>query len=59
MKEFVAWLEYAEIPDLHPVSVATKAHLELVTIHPFVDSNGRTARLLQNLLLMRWGFPLP
>lgn len=57
MKEFVAWLEYAEVPDLHPVFVAAKAHLELVTIHPFVDGNGRTARLLQNLLLMRRGFP--
>jgi Fic family protein len=57
MKEFLAWLEYAEVPDLHPVFVAAKAHLELVTIHPFVDGNGRTARLLQNLLLMRRGFP--
>jgi Fic family protein len=39
------------------VYVAAKAHLELAAIHPFVDGNGRTARLLQNLLLMRRGFP--
>lgn len=57
MKLFVAWLSQAEVPDLHPVSVAARAHLEIVTIHPFVDGNGRTARLLQNLLLIRRGFP--
>ena len=57
MKQLVAWLDVAEVPDLHPVFVAAKAHLELVTIHPFVDGNGRTARLLQNLLLVRRGFP--
>ncbi|MBI3921219.1 MAG: Fic family protein [Armatimonadetes bacterium] len=57
MKEFAAWLDQSEVPDMLPVVGATKAHLELVTIHPFVDGNGRTARLLQNLLLMRRGFP--
>jgi len=56
-KQLVEWLEVAEVPDLHPVFVAAKAHLELVAIHPFVDGNGRTARLLQNLLLMRRGYP--
>ncbi len=36
---------------------AIEAHLRLVSIHPFSDGNGRTARLLMNLLLMRAGYP--
>jgi Fic family protein len=42
----------------HSIHVAALAHLELVTIHPFVDGNGRTARLLMNLLLMKAGYPI-
>ncbi|MCH2155555.1 MAG: Fic family protein [Opitutales bacterium] len=42
---------------LHPVELAADAHYELVTIHPFIDGNGRTARLLMNLILMQQGFP--
>lgn len=57
MQEFAARLYQSEVPDIHPVVGAARAHLELVTIHPFVDGNGRTARLLQNLLLIRRGFP--
>lgn len=37
----------------HPIEVAALAHLELVSIHPFIDGNGRTARLLMNLLLLQ------
>jgi Fic family protein len=40
----------------HPIHVAALAHLELVTIHPFLDGNGRTARLLMNLLLLKAGY---
>jgi Fic family protein len=36
---------------------AFQAHLRLVAIHPFNDGNGRTARLLMNLLLVRDGYP--
>ena len=43
--------------ELHPVELAAEAHYQLVTIHPFVDGNGRTARLLMNLILMQHGFP--
>ncbi len=40
----------------HPVVQAALAHLELVGIHPFVDGNGRTSRLLMNLILMKQGY---
>jgi Fic family protein len=41
---------------LHPVLLAAYAHRRLVDIHPFVDGNGRTARLLMNLLLINSGY---
>ena len=39
------------------VRLAALAHYKLVYIHPFVDGNGRTSRLLMNLILMQHGFP--
>jgi Fic family protein len=42
---------------IHPVALAALAHHRLVAIHPFVDGNGRTARLVMNLLLMQRGYP--
>ncbi len=41
---------------LHPVARATLLHGEFVKIHPFIDGNGRTARLLLNFELMRHGY---
>ncbi len=55
MDDFQAWLTGKH--DLHPVAFAGEAHYRLVSIHPFVDGNGRTARLLMNLLLMMAGYP--
>jgi Fic family protein len=43
---------------LHPVELAADIHAELVGIHPFVDGNGRTSRLIMNLILLRAGFPI-
>ena len=40
----------------HPLERAARLHLDFVKIHPFVDGNGRTARLLMNLDLMKAGF---
>jgi Fic family protein len=42
---------------LHPVARAALAHHRLAAIHPFFDGNGRTARLVMNLLLLRDGYP--
>jgi Fic family protein len=54
MNEFVSWLK--DNPD-NSVVIAVDAHYKLVSIHPFVDGNGRTARLLMNLILMQAGYP--
>jgi Fic family protein len=56
MEEFFTWLKNKS--DIHPVIVAADAHYKLVRIHPFVDGNGRTARLLMNLLLMQANYPI-
>ncbi len=53
--EFREWL--SEKPKLHPVELAAEAHYRLVTIHPLVDGNGGTARLLMNWILMMLGYP--
>lgn len=43
---------------LDPVELAALVHYKLVAIHPFFDGNGRTARLLMNIILIRAGYPL-
>jgi len=54
MRELVAWL--ADPGEIHPVLVSGIAQFELVHIHPFVDGNGRTSRLLSMLCLYRAGY---
>lgn len=56
MRAFILWYE-KEAVALHPVERAAKVHADFVKIHPFVDGNGRTSRLLMNLELMKDGFP--
>ncbi|PKK36524.1 cell filamentation protein Fic [Siphonobacter sp. SORGH_AS_0500] len=51
------WSWYAEATG-HPVAIAAELHERLVTVHPFIDGNGRTARLLMNLVLMQHGYPI-
>lgn len=54
MRELVDWLRADA--GLHPVLVAGVAQFQLVHIHPFVDGNGRTSRLLSTLCLYRSGY---
>ncbi len=56
MAAFSQWCSN-EAQQLHPVERAARIHGEFVKIHPFVDGNGRTSRLLMNLELMKAGFP--
>lgn len=62
MEEFAQWLGGVSAPeepgDVEGLIVAAAAHTWLVNVHPFVDGNGRVARLLMNLILMRFGFPI-
>jgi len=56
MKELLEWLK--RNPDeLRPVEVAAVFHHRFVSIHPFDDGNGRVARLLMNVLLIKHGYP--
>jgi Fic family protein len=57
MKNLIIWFS-KERKHLHPVEFAALLHHKLVSIHPFFDGNGRTARLVMNIVLMRTGYPL-
>ena len=57
METMFAFYE-ANKASIHPVQLAAKMHEKLVTIHPYIDGNGRTARLLMNLILLRAGYPI-
>jgi Fic family protein len=56
MKQLFAWYEENK-KRLHPVELAALFHFKFVFTHPFADGNGRTARLLLNLILMQHGYP--
>lgn len=56
MNRFIDWYQN-QASALHAVERAARVHADFVKIHPFVDGNGRTARLLMNLELMKSGFP--
>jgi Fic family protein len=57
MEKFVAKTNQCLAAVDHPVVIASAAHFDFVEIHPFVDGNGRVARLLMNLILMHFGYP--
>lgn len=57
MESFIAGLSEARAKH-HPVEFSAIIHKELVTIHPFIDGNGRAARLLMNLALLQAGYPV-
>lgn len=54
MENFFIWYEdHKEI--LHPAILAAEVHQRVVSIHPFIDGNGRTSRLIMNLIMLRHG----
>ena len=55
MSALEQWVK-TERDKYHPVEFAALLHLKFVTVHPFVDGNGRTARLLCNLALIQKGY---
>ena len=56
MEDFILRFKQMEAEKVHPVLIAAYLHDELVRIHPFIDGNGRTSRLLMNLYLLRHGY---
>jgi Fic family protein len=58
MADFVAWLAKTEEEGVPVPIIAGLAHYQFVTIHPFYDGNGRTARALATLILYRRGYDL-
>lgn len=57
MNDLIDWSRAAK-DTLHPVQYAADLHFKFVTIHPFRDGNGRTARLLMNFALAEKGYPV-
>ena len=55
MEDFFNWFETNK-NSLHPIVFAAEIHERLVTIHPFIDGNGRTCRLVMNLILLQHGY---
>lgn len=57
MEDLIFWVnEESEV--LHPVVYAAEIHERIATIHPFIDGNGRTARLMMNLVLLQNGYTI-
>ncbi len=55
MEDYFHWYHINKTK-LHPVILAAEMHERLVTIHPFIDGNGRTSRLVMNLILLKHGY---
>lgn len=54
---YIDWYNKNE-KKLHPIELAAALHQRFVFIHPFIDGNGRMARLLMNMALLRNGFTI-
>jgi Fic family protein/DNA-binding XRE family transcriptional regulator len=55
MEDYFIWYQLNKSA-LHPILLAAEMHERLVTIHPFIDGNGRTSRLVMNLILLKHGY---
>jgi Fic family protein len=58
MEQFIRDYQTMQNNGTHPVLIAAFLHDELVKIHPFIDGNGRTSRLLMNLYLLSKGYTI-
>lgn len=56
VEEFLSWLNSDKAQKINPVLLAGIVHYEIARIHPFIDGNGRTARLMAALILYKSGF---
>ncbi len=56
VREFIDWLNLEKIWEINPVILAAIVHYEIARVHPFIDGNGRTARLFATLILYLSGF---
>ena len=57
MAKLINWVRRNK-KKLHPTEMAAFVHYKIVATHPFFDGNGRTARLIMNVILMNAGYPL-
>lgn len=57
MNELITWISTNQ-KEMHPIELAAILHHKFVYIHPFFDGNGRTGRLLMNIIIMQAGYPL-
>ena len=58
VEEYLEWFNSEEANEIDPVLEAGLAHYELVRIHPFVDGNGRTARVMASIVLFKRAFDI-
>jgi len=56
VRDFLDWFNSTEIEEIDSVLIAGITHYEIVRIHPFIDGNGRTARIMAALVLYKRGF---
>lgn len=56
MSDLMDWYRRAESQGEHPIVIAATFHYRFVRIHPFDDGNGRVARLLMNMILIKHGY---
>lgn len=56
MAQLMDWYS-SDVHQLHLIERAANVHVDFVRIHPFIDGNGRTSRLLMNLVLFKAGYP--
>ena len=57
MYDLLSWYNQKVAENFNPILLAAEFHYKFIIIHPFDDGNGRTARILMNFILMKFGYP--